>query len=189
MGRPEEKQNQETSKLFKGLPEFPLHISPSEHQCWWLSLPLWDVWQFLCYFSKPWEKSGGWICMQPLQSFSVHYSLQITKKGSSMGGCWDWYDRKHSSFQATDVCRPWVVSNKEKNCSKIFSNTSFRISFNPLISLGFQLQLGICSKPRHWEQPWGNRNRKILLQRISPTKGFASSPYTKSEGQSETFSA
>lgn len=36
----ERKESHETSKLFKGLPEFPPCISHPKHQRWWSSLPL-----------------------------------------------------------------------------------------------------------------------------------------------------
>lgn len=40
MERKKGKESHETSKLFKGLPEFPPRISHPKHQRWWSSLPL-----------------------------------------------------------------------------------------------------------------------------------------------------
>lgn len=50
------------------------NINADDHLCHW------DVWQLPCYFNKPWEKCGGWICMQLLQSFFSPLQLANSNK-------------------------------------------------------------------------------------------------------------
>jgi len=66
--------------------------------------------------------------MQLLQSFSAHYSLQITKKlnGRSLRLI------QQKTLLSGNRCLQALGSFNEKNCSKILSNASFGISLNPL---------------------------------------------------------
>lgn len=120
--------------------------------------------------------------MELLQSFPAQLQLEITKEqldGRLLRQI------KHKTLLLSGnrfSSRPWVAAKIEKNCSKLSSDCSINVGFNPSISLSSQL--GIHSKPRHWENP------EIKNPAAAKSAPKAFSPHaSKPEGQSEAFPA
>lgn len=137
------------SQLHQGLSEFPLHISRSEHQCCCQLCRSGTCDNSSAISISPGrrvEDGFAWSCCKVSQ-----LQLEITKEeldGRLLRQI------KHKTLLLSGnrfSSRPRVAAEKEKNCSKLSGDSSISISFNPSINLSFQL--GIHSKPRHWEKP------------------------------------
>lgn len=133
------------SQPLQGLPEFPLHISRSEHQrcCQLCRSEMCDNSSAISISpGRRVEDGFAWNCCKVSQ-----LQLEITKEeldGRLLRQI------KHKTLLLSGnrfSSRPRVAAKKEKNCSKLSSDSSISISFNPPVRLSFQL--GIHSKPRH----------------------------------------